>query len=83
MVGNSMSTFNLNKMLYNCIEDNEYFQKIRYALTDFQQITEEVAQRVTHVEPWSTGTSRVRRLCVIAESATESPCDNAGRSDVE
>ena len=59
MVGNSMSTFNLNKMLYNCIEDNEYFQKIRYALTDFQQITEEVAQRVTHVEPWSTGTSRV------------------------
>ena len=59
MMGNSMGTFNLNKMLYNCIQENEYFQRIQYGLTDFQSITEEVNRKVTHVEPWSAGTNRV------------------------
>ena len=59
LMGNSLGTFNLNKMLYNCIQENEYFQRIQYGLADVQSITEEVNRQVSHVEPWSAGTSRV------------------------
>ena len=72
LMGNSLGTFNLNKMLYNCIQENEYFQRIQYGLADFQSITEEVNRQVSHVEPWSAGTSRVpsTAFCLLVRYCT-------------
>jgi len=55
-VGNR-ATFNVNKLLFDRIVESDYYKHL-LPLRGFQEITQEASDRVTHVEPWSAGTSR-------------------------
>lgn len=52
------TTWGVNKLLLDRIKENEYFQSLMH-VHSFQELTDEVQRRVTHVEPWSAGTSRI------------------------
>ena len=54
-VGNSL--FNVNKLLYDRIVENDYFYRLGGEWS-YQELMDEIVKRVTHVEPWAAGTSR-------------------------
>lgn len=54
LVGNK-ENFNVNNLLFNRIIESEYFRAL-IEMNTFQEITDELAQKATHVEPWSAGT---------------------------
>ena len=47
----------MNKLLFDRIMENDYTAAL-YGVRSFQEITDEVVRKVTHVEPWAAGTSR-------------------------
>jgi pre-mRNA-splicing factor 38B len=49
--------FNVNKLLFDRISENDYFFSLGGEWS-YQELVDEVAKRVTHVEPWAAGTSR-------------------------
>ena len=51
-------TFNINNMLINNIFENEYFRALNQ-LNSYHEVIDEIYRSVKHVEPWSTGTSRM------------------------
>ena len=57
MHGNA-STFNINSLLHRNILESEYFQNL-FQLETYHEVLREISARVTHVEPWQTGTSRI------------------------
>jgi len=52
------SSFNINSLLFSNISESEYFKALD-KLGTVPDVLHEVRVRVTHVEPWQTGTSRV------------------------
>jgi len=54
-VGNSL--FNVNKLLFDRITENDYFYRLGGEWS-YQELMDEITKRVTHMEPWAAGTSR-------------------------
>lgn len=52
------TTFNINSLLHRNITESDYFHNL-YQLSSYHEVVAEVQSRVTHVEPWQTGTSRI------------------------
>eukprot|EP01038_Epipyxis_sp_PR26KG_P007977 gene7977-10817_t len=54
----NQTNFNINNLLFNNIMENEYFRAL-YQLRTYHEVIDEIYRTVTHVEPWSQGTSRI------------------------
>ncbi len=54
----NLTTFNLNTLLSNNIYECDYFRAL-YQITTYHEVLDEIYSKVTMVEPWATGTSRL------------------------
>ena len=65
------TTFNLNPLLHQNILDADYFRAL-YQLQSYHEVIDEVHARVTHVEPWQAGTSRLAStaFCLLLKFMT-------------
>jgi len=54
----NQTTYNVNTLLANNIMGCDYFRAL-YPLQTYHEVIDEVYNKVTHVEPWATGTSRL------------------------
>ena len=52
------TTYNINSLLHRNIMESDYYRNL-YQLETYHEVLQEIAARVTHVEPWQTGTSRI------------------------
>ena len=71
-VHGNQSTFNLNPLLHQNILDADYFRAL-FQLQSYHEVIDEVHARVTHVEPWQAGTSRLAStaFCLLLKFMTQ------------
>jgi len=69
---NISATYNLNTMLFQNIEDSDYYKALQGTLKEYADVVREIKSRVTHVEPWQAGTSRVpsSAFCLLVKLLT-------------
>jgi len=69
---NINATYNLNTMLFQNIEDSDYYKALKGTLNEFSEVVQEIKLRVSHVEPWQAGTSRVpsSAFCLLLKLLT-------------
>ncbi|KAH9058576.1 hypothetical protein Ae201684P_005919 [Aphanomyces euteiches] len=58
----NLTTYNINKLLFDNIMNSDYFRKL-YELKTYHEVVDEIYYRVDHAEPWAAGTSRIPSTC--------------------
>jgi len=69
---NLNATYNLNTMLFQNIQDSDYYKALQGTLKEYVDVVQEVKLRVTHVEPWQAGTARMpsSAFCLLVKLLT-------------